>query len=194
MVGGKGDAGMTKRMVRLFPLFAMLLSFGCGGGGSADTTGGPAKATISFSLISTATLPFRISGLQIDGTLPAGVTVTTGDVNFPRKITEGLVAGSAVGATADWQSSVFGSYSAPNRVRLIIADGTSVKPGFGPGEMVRLTCTVAAGTSISESERLALESAITFKASGWDPTATTGTNPKPLNLFLSPKIAVTFSN
>jgi hypothetical protein len=185
---------MIQNINRLLLSFILLSCIGCGGGGSSDAPVGISKATISFSLISTATLPFRISGLQINGTLPAGVSVTTGDAADPRSITAGLVVGSAVGTVADWQSSVFGSYSTPNRVRLMIVDGSNTKPGFGPGEMVRLTCSVAAGTTISESERLALESAITFKASGWDPAATSGTNPKSLNMLLYPKIAITYSN
>lgn len=192
---------MTKKIFRLFPLLALLVSFGCGGGGSsADTPVITSKATISFSMISTATLPFRISGVQIDAVLPTGITVTTGDIYIPRLITDGLVAGSAVGVAGDWQTKVFGSYSAPNRVRLIIADGADVQTGFGPGEIVRLTCSISAGTTISESDlQAALEKAIldykiTFTASGWDKNATTGINPKPLTALLILKATGTISD
>jgi len=42
----------------------------------------------------------------------------------------------------------------------------NVTTGFGPGEMARLTFSLAAGTTISESNRLTLENAIIFKSSG----------------------------
>ena len=181
---------MTKRIVALLPLLILLLSFGCGGGGGGGGSS-YSKVTISFSLISTATLPFRLSGFQLAGTLPAGVTVTTGDVNNPKLITNGLDLGSAITASAvSWQSLVFGSYSAPNRIRLVIADGTPDQAGFGPGEMVRLTCSITDGTAFSSSDLQALENAITFKASGWE----TPTKVSPLNEFLKPKVTVTLSN
>lgn len=186
-----GEIVMIQNMYRLLLAFVLLSCFGCGGG-SSDAPVGPTKATISFSLISTATLPFRISGLQIDGILPAGVSVTTGDANYPKLITDGLVPGSAVGNAASWQSPNFGSYSSP-KVSIKIADGTNI--GFGPGEMARLTCTIATGTTLSENDRLALENAITFKVSGWSPNSTSLTAElKSLNAFLKPKIAITYSN
>ena len=178
---------MTTRIITLFFFFALLLSFGCGGGSGGSSPGSPSKATISFSLISTESLPYRIIGVKFSGTLPAGVTVTTNDASNPKLITDGLVPGSAVGTLADWQGGIQGRYSSPSRFMLAIADGTNT--GFGPGEMVRLTCTVAAGLSLSTSDLQALENAITFRASVWDPTA--ATNPSLLDArLLKMKIAV----
>ena len=175
-------------------MLIMLLSFGCGGGGgsaantsgtpAANTPATPAKVVISFSLISTAKLPFRLNGVQISATLPAGLTVTASGST----IASGLEAGSVASSAVNTNFPVFGRYSAPNRVTLVIADSSNAQTGFGPGEMARLTCSLAAGIAISESDRLTLENAITFKASGWDPTA--ATNPVSLNRFLKPRIVI----
>jgi hypothetical protein len=177
---------MTRILICAILLLTMLLSFGCGGGGGGSSAESFTKATISFSLISTTTLPCRLNGVEVRATLPTGLTVAASG----KTITSGLEVGSAASVIAPSAYSIFSSYSAPNRIRITIADAGT---GFGPGEMVRLTCSVAPGTTnISESDKLALENAITFKASGWDPAA--ASNPSSLNTYLKPKVAVTLKN
>jgi hypothetical protein len=166
----------------------MLLSFGCGSGSWDNATVTPTKAIISFSLISTSQLPFRLSGVQMSATLPSGLKVAASGST----ITSGLEAGSAVSNSVTL-FPVFGRYSAPNRVTMLVADGTSNQAGFGPGEMARLTCALIDGTTtISENDRLTMENSLTFNASGWNPTA--AINPSSLNIFLKPRIAVTLTN
>jgi hypothetical protein len=190
--GCTGVTAMTKNVFYLFSLLAVLFSFGCGGGGGGggDVASSSAKATISFSLISSATLPFRISGVQINATLPPGFMAGSSG-----PITSGLEPGSSAstGVTTDFPLS--GSYVAPNLITLIIADATNGQSGFGPGEIVRLTCPLAEGVN-SESELQAalekalLDKAITFKVSGWNPTATSNPSLYAVGL-LTPKITVT---
>lgn len=191
MVGQKGGTGMTRKLLGMLLLIGLLITCGCGGGGDTVVNVGgsqPTKAVISFSLISTATLPFRLNGVRISATLPTGFTVATAG----SAITSGLEAGSAtINVVNTNLFPIFGSYSAPNRVTLIIADSTNAQVGFGPGEMVRLTGSLVVGTTVTESDRLALENAITFNASGWDPRPTATTNPSSLNLLLKPRVTVT---
>jgi hypothetical protein len=187
MVGLKGEAVMKSKYIHVLLLLALLLISGCSGNGgtSSETPGGPTKATISFSLVSTATLPFRISGVQMNVSLPAGLIIATPGT----AISSGLEVGSATTSFL-----IAGSYTGLNQIALVIYDKSTGQIGFGPGEMARLTYSLDAGKTMGESERLALENAITFtfKASGIDPTASA--SPSPLNTYLIPKVVVTLAN
>lgn len=169
---------MTKRIFFILLAVQTVALSACGGGGG----GGAAqpKAVISFSLLSTQSLPFRINGVLMTATLPANLTVSTG---ANKEIVAGLNVGSAVAGML-----IFGSYSSP-LVKISVLDSTPAQTGFGPGEMTRLTCQLAVGTTITENDRLAIENSLTFMASGFDPNA--ATNPSSLNGFLRPRIAVT---
>jgi hypothetical protein len=159
------------------------MTLGCSSGGSDAVTA--TKAKISFSLISTATMPFRINSIQINASLPAGFSVATEDAN---KISDGfLFPGSAV-EVSSLALIMGGTYSA-QKVEVMLAAVNSNIAGFGPGEIFILTCTVAASTDISAINLSALENAVTFRATGWDPSA--ATNPSPLNTYLKPKITIT---
>jgi len=79
---------------------------------------------------------------------------------------------------------------------MLVNDSTLTQNGFGPGEIVRLSCKVAAGTTLSESARLAFENEIasSFKASGWDQRPSALTNPASLKAYLKPQIAIFQAN
>ena len=164
-------------------LFLVALLASCGGG--STSTPPPNSAVISFSLISTQTLPFRISGVQLSTRLPAGVTVET-VTGSTKEIASGLFAGSAVAGVVTPTFPIFGRYSSPV-VSVVVADGSGTGTGFGPGEMARVTCSVAPGTSIDVNQLL---TQFTFKAAGIDPVA--AVNPSPLNPYLTPRISVSY--
>ncbi len=203
MVGRKGETKVIRNIIRNLLLSGLLITCGCGGGGGTSSGGTvtvvntgdnhPTKAVLSFSLVSTAQLPFRVSGVQMNAILPSSLVVTNGDPANPKTITSGLEAGSATAATQTTQFPIFGSYSSP-KVTIMVADSTQGQTGFGPGEMARLTCAIKAGATLNQSDIQAFEDNFTFKASGWDPRPSATTNPSALDGFLKPRIVVTLSN
>ncbi|MDD2852246.1 MAG: hypothetical protein PHY09_10170 [Desulfuromonadaceae bacterium] len=180
---------MARTFVHLTVFFIVALVCGCGSGGAPESGmhGALSRATISFSLVSTARLPFRINGVQLIAPLPSALDVTTADNGL---ISGGLTPGSAVAAVVSGPSLLFGTYSA-NMLSIVITDGSTAQTGFGPGEMARMTWVMRAGAVIGESDRLALEKSVTFKASGWDQTVVS--NPSSLDGYLRPKIVIELS-
>ncbi len=134
---GSGDGGKV-----IFPLYS----------GQGSTT-----AVVSFSAISTSTLPNQIGGITITTILPPGVSVPT-DPSNPRLINSSvLVTGSALASIPDDGLSkiIQGDYSSAGRqVRITVASFL----GFGPGEYARLTCTVAPGATLTTAGFNALNS------------------------------------
>jgi hypothetical protein len=154
-----------KTIARLVMLAATSMLAGCGSGGSNGTNS--TTAVVAFSLVSTARLPQRISGVTIAIHLPTGVSVQTDTAN-PKQISSTvLVAGSAM---ASIPSIILGSYSSAGRMVRIVST-TNVTSGFGPGEYARLTCLVAHGVTITESGLTTLNTPpVMFKVAGFDAT------------------------
>lgn len=181
---------MVRIRCRVLMLVCLFQVTGCGGGGAGVNPIVPkyTKAVISFSLLSSQRLPFRMTGVLMTGVLPAGLSVTTGASSDPKMITGGLSAGSSVAGGVTSQFPVFGRYSAP-KFLITVADSTQAQVGFGPGEIVQLTCGLTDGATISGSDKFIIERSITFNASGYNPTATV--NPSSLNSYLRPNVSVT---
>lgn len=154
----------------IIAMTGMILIAGCGSGGSG---GGATDKTVvvAFSLVSSAQLPARINGVNISAILPVGVTVPMDTVNPKQISATALVAGSAVTILPADGSAVLGSYSSAGRlVRISVTWTGAPQTGFGPGEVARLTCTAAAGTTVTSSELTALNTPLVyFKAVNFDP-------------------------
>lgn len=181
---------MKKYFYLLIFFCTLVLLSACGGGntspaGSSTTT---SQAIISFSLVSTATLPFRMTGFELTAALPSGVSVSKNGTTMISSTS--LAAGSALTANPG-QVAVSGSFIAPNIKISYVGDQQA---GFGPGEIARLTCLLGDGVAINENARLALENEVnsTFLASGWDPGAST--NPTSLKPLLKAKVDISISN
>lgn len=161
---------MLKNLSCMVVLIGALALFGCGGGGGGGAAPvSPTKAELSFVLVNRAQLPCPISGVEVNGLVPAGLTVTTGTSPNARKPIVGLAAGSAL-ASAGSQAAVYGSYSSPNSVHVIIASGGSANSGFGAGEIFKLTCGLLPGTTALSPEDVAnLKASVSLKASGINP-------------------------
>lgn len=157
-----------KSITRALILAATITLTGCGGGGGNGGNG--TSVVVAFSLISSAKLPARISGVNIAAYLPAGVSVQTDAANPKQISATALVAGSAMDALPAADKIILGSYSSAGRLVRIATASAAGTPGFGPGEYARLTCLVAAGVSVTESEITALNTPlVTFKVFGFDP-------------------------
>jgi hypothetical protein len=182
--------------ILLFALIGLLSACGGGGGGGATdqtpvvTAPSPVKATVSISITNAAALPYPINYLQMSGSLPAGLTVTTGDTSDPTRITSGLLSGSALAAT---QSLTFYGYLLSSKI--IITCLSSAVTGFGTGEIAQLVFTLPAGTTISEATGTEIENSITITSALSYPDSDNGKpNPIPLSIYLKPAVSVTLAN
>lgn len=166
-------------------LFMMLILplAGCGGGGSSGGGDAPLAqktATITFGVMSTATLGgVPINGIHVVAKIPAGVTVATDPAN-PRVISGGLAGLKTNG------SLPFGRYSATTREVVFDVIDTGNQSGIGFGDFARLTTTVMSGTNLS-AEQFPLPG---YKVSGYDPNA--AVNPVDLTGKTKPALKVTF--
>lgn len=146
--------------------------YGCGGGGDGggstpitDSYVFPAgKATITFSAMSTATLPAPVNGIDFSLTLPAGMSLTTADGTSGQIDSTTITSGSALTGT----SLAYGSYStSTRRAHLSMATTSS---SYRSGEFLRLTCTVAANTSITLGSLKSGSPVTITEAVGYDTT------------------------
>ncbi len=144
----------------------------------ARTKPSATTAVVAFSAISSAQLPAQISGIYIDVVLPPGVSVPTDPANPKQISATALVAGSALDSLPAANKVVMGSYSSAGRLVRISAVGPT---GFGPGEYVRLTCVVAPGVTLPQSEVAALTAS---EFSAYSPTLVDLTG------FLTPQFAL----
>lgn len=163
---------------------ACMILFGCGGGGDSggavdDSYLFPAgTATLTFSAMSTATLPAPISGIDFIVTLPQGMSVTTSG-NSGQIAVASVTAGSALSGT----NLAYGSYSASTRTAHLTMATTSNT--FRAGEFLRLSCNVDLGSTITLADVKALNAPVNIiGASGYDPVARS-------TVSLTDKIAVT---
>jgi len=137
--------------------FCITLLSACGGNSSTstvDTTPGvdsnptptvlPTTATVRISTTGTLDAGTKIGGISVTGALPAGVSVAaSADANNPSVLvaTGGTVIASGVTGTS---ASAFATYTAADRkVNILVYDLN----GFGIGEFVTVTCTIASGTT-----------------------------------------------
>jgi hypothetical protein len=129
----------TLRIV-LFCLSLALLISACGGGGGGNSEPSPAP-TKAILKVSTANVPAgtRVSGVQMLIVLPAGVTPSV----LSGIDSSGSVAPSGNAAAGSTTSS---SYNASTKtLTLAIINGN----GFVSGEFMTITCTIAAGTTVT---------------------------------------------
>ena len=129
----------------LFSLSLALLLSACGGGGGGDNGGGTAPPTIiptkALLKVSTANVPSGtlLGGVQISIVLPAGVTPSVLSGNDAT----GSVAasGNAVGSMAP-----FAGYNASTNT---LTTAVINLAGFASGEVMTITCSIAAGTTVT---------------------------------------------
>ncbi|QEM70123.1 hypothetical protein FO488_04155 [Geobacter sp. FeAm09] len=151
---------------------ALLALYGCGG----DGDGGPApitdsylfpagKATITFTAMSTAKLAAPLSGIDLSLTLPQGMSVTTASGASGPIATDSVTPGSALTGT----NLAFGTYSATTRK--VILGMVTTSNSYRSGEFLRLTCTVAANTSITLGGLKTGAPVTVVKAVGYDPVS-----------------------
>jgi hypothetical protein len=159
-----------KSIAVVLALAATTMLAGCGSGGGGNNNGvSGTSVVVAFSLISTSRLPARISGVNIAAHLPAGVSVATDSANPKQISATALVAGSAMDSLPQADKIIIGSYSSDGNLVNISTAGASGTPGFGPGEYARLTCQVAPGVAVTESEITALNTPlVAFKVTGFD--------------------------
>jgi len=173
----------TTLKLTLLALACMTL-FGCGGGGGSgavdDSYLFPAgTATLTFSAMSTATLPTSISGIVFSVKLPQGMNVATTSGGSGQIVTTSVTAGSALTGT----NLAYGSYSSSTRTAYLTMATTSST--YRAGEFLRLSCAVDTGSTITLADVKALNAPINIiGASGYD-TVTKST------VSLTDKLAVT---
>lgn len=144
-----------------------LAMFGCGDGGSNavnDSYVFPAgKTTLAFTALSTAQLPASISGIDFIIALPQGMNVTTNGGTAQIESTS-VTPGAAMTGT----NLAFGSYSTTSNKAYLSMVTTSNT--YRAGEFLRLSCNVAANTSITLGDLKALNAPVTLrKVAGYDP-------------------------
>lgn len=156
-----------KMIARLASVLALMtVLYGCGGG---DGGGAPAnipvgKATLVFSVVSTARLPVSVSGIDFIVTLPVGMNVATTSGGSGQIETASILPGEWSGGT----SLAFGSYSASRRTAHLSMATTS--DTFRGGDFLRLACTVSSDAIITYNQILALNTPMTVaKVVGYDP-------------------------
>jgi len=174
-----------KTTLKLTPLaLACMTLFGCGGGGGSgavdDSYLFPAgTATLTFSAMSTATLPTSISGIVFSVKLPQGMNVATTSGGSGQIVTTSVTAGSALTGT----NLAYGSYSSSTRTAYLTMATTSST--YRAGEFLRLSCAVDTGSTITLADVKALNSPVSIiEASGFDTVTTSTVN-------LTDKLAVT---
>ena len=150
-------------------VLVLMALYGCGGGGGGGGDGGGAvddsyvfpagKATITFSAMSTATLPAPISGIDVTLTLPTGMSVATTSGQIE---TASLTPGSALTGT----NLAYGSYS--NATGVTILSMVTTSDNYRQGEFLRLTCIVAANTGITLGSLKSTSPVTVVKAVGYD--------------------------
>lgn len=139
-------------------LLSSLLIAGCGGGAGTETDSGQQQvstATIVFSVTSTARLPIRVDNILITANLPSEVTCT---------------ANPAPKANA-WNLSASANYSVtPKQITFAVQkDGSQSQAISQMGEFARLTCSVTAGASLTESSFAGINNPFpAFDAVGFD--------------------------
>ena len=178
---------MSWRSIAVVMMLAgMAVLYGCGGGsGGSGYIAIPhsTQAVVSFSAISSAHPPVQISGINVTVTLPSGVSVST-ESGTSQISSSALVAGSALDSLPAGNKMVLGSYDSATQRVSISAIGTS---SFGSGEYARLTCTVAAGTTLSQSGIVALNTPpAAFQVFGYD----NNNNTVPLTAYFIPQFAL----
>ena len=152
--------------------------YGCGGGGDGGSTPAPVadtyvfpsgNATITFAAMSTAKLAAPISGIDFTVTLPQGMSATTAGGVSGQIDSTTITAGSALTGT----NLAFGTYSVSTRKAHLSMATTS--NSYRSGEFLRLTCTVASGSSITLAQFKAANDPVAIvKAVGYD-SATSST-------------------
>lgn len=139
-------------------ILCILVVTGCGGGAGTETGGGQQQvstATIVFSVTSTARLPIRVNNMQITANLPNEVTCTT----------------NPVGKANVWEISTTAFTVAPKQITFVVKDASQTQSGNQMGEFARLTCSINAGASLTESSFTSINNPFpAFDAVGFDST------------------------
>ena len=159
---------------------------GCGSG-TPEKPIQQKTATITFSAISTATLPAAISGIEISANLPQGVAVAL------EPTTANMISFSSLKNLKN-NSLVSGSYVASsNQVNLILASTPPTILGFGnTGEFISLVCTFSPDLTLTENNFLSINPTFPdFKATGFITSGGTKTSVD-LTSKLRPSMRVTF--
>lgn len=182
---------MTWKTITGFVMLATTIMLaGCGGGNSSGSNNNSSSTTavVAFSLVSSAQLPQRISGVTIAIYLPVGVSVQT-DSADPKQISAtALATGSAMASLPTVNKVVLGSYSSAGRLVRIITATTNTTSGFGPGEYARLTCQVAPNVNMTSNGLTTLNTPpVEFKVAGFDSVTQSSVD---LTNLLQPHFAV----
>lgn len=148
---------------------ACMTLFGCGGGGDSggavdDSYLFPAgTATLTFSAMSTATLPAPIGGIDFTVTLPQGMSVTTTSGNSGQIVISSVTESPTLTGT----TLAYGSYSVPTRRAHLSM--VTVSNTFRAGEFLRLSCNVDLGSTITLGDVKALNAPVNIiGSSGYD--------------------------
>ena len=174
---------MSKLYAYLLALIVLLLGCGGGGGGGAAVVTTPAQktATVEFATTTTNT-GVVLKAVYIVVRLPAGVTVATkpGTTEISDVVLKGV-------NSAQLQSSSY--IAADNEVRIPVITSTIIS-GFPVGVFARLTCDVAPGKTMTESQFSSL-TPVVFQATGANGVDLT--DPVNSNPPVAPKISATFN-
>lgn len=154
----------TMKKILLAISAIMTIGSAVAGCGSGTPEAQQKTATITFSAMSTASLPTAISGVEISAKLPAGVSV------FLQPGSANQIGGSAL-ASVKPNGFILGSYSSSIRqVTIAVADNAQPPKGLGfgnIGDFATLECTFSPSLTLTENSFLGINQTFPdFKATG----------------------------
>ena len=161
---------MVKMASRTIVLGIVVLLYGCGNDSDVivDPLTQPLPAgtyKLAFSAISTARLAAPISGIDMEVTLPLGVSVTTATGTSGQIDSSSLTTGGAITAA----SLVFGSYSVLQRKAHVVM--ATSQEDFRGGEFLVMTFIVSPEAQLSTYDILtAHDTTVLHKVVGLDTT------------------------
>jgi hypothetical protein len=145
-----------KQFLALFGIIITSILTGCGGGAGTETGSGQQQAstaTIVFSVTSTARLPIRVNNMQITANLPNEITCTA----------------NPIGKANVWKTDSAIFTVSPKQITFAVSDASQTQSGNQMGEFARLTCSINAGASLTESSFTSINNPFpAFDAVGFD--------------------------
>lgn len=135
----------------------------CGCGMRSNFAGATGYSTLVFTATKSTTLSAPIGAMEVELTLPSGVSIATEGASG--QITAGTLL---PGSTLSGASVTSGTYnSSTGKAHLtLVTSGDS----FQGGEFARLTCTIAKNSGVSKSALATKSTATLVQAVGYDST------------------------